>query len=95
MRTLVNGVEVIHNDLKGLKKHVISTIKKQASDRILSLEGDGRWRVLRAERRSRLGDSSELDKLDNDIESITLLSDQAEIKVNSLNSIEDIKSFTW
>ena len=75
------------------KRVIVLQIKAEAGERIKALD----WMHSRADRHSALGKplkkaKAEVYQLQQDIEE---LSDQAEIDVNALTTVEAVQAFTW
>ena len=96
-----NGMKYDHDSgtwsdpetLEGAKVKRLASIKSEAGNRISVLD----WQLQRAARHvklSRIGKKGELEvlQLQQDVEEA---SDQAEITVSALTSIEDVRNFTW
>ena len=80
------------DQVKSIRK---TGVKQEAYRRIKEAEGEGRWKVHKAERKSRRGSNAEITALDDFIETITIDSDEAEIAIDSLITINDVEEFTW
>lgn len=79
--------------LSDAKLLMVKQIKQQANERISSLD----WQIKRADRRTALGKIQKKDKAlvyqaQHDIE---VASDNAELAVNALLTIEEVNAFVW
>lgn len=71
----------------------IALIKTEANDRIVALD----WKVTRVSERKQRSRASqaEYDAVLDERETIRTASDQAEIDVSALTTVQDVQNFTW
>nr|CAX84081.1 conserved uncharacterized protein [uncultured bacterium] len=78
-------------DLETARAARIQAVKREAGERIAALD----WKVTRARERDLLNGSSTVDAVYGEREIIRQASNQAEAVVAGLNTLEEIRGFSW
>ena len=79
--------------LEAKKTNRIAVVKVEAAERISALD----WKVTKCSERQARGKAqqSDLDSVYDERDAIRTNSDQAELDIQALETIEDVENFTW